>query len=150
FSAPISLGGNANELFVASVYGLLLDRAPDAGSTFWVSALNSGASPMGVVLGIQGSTEYLMGQVDALYRRYLNRAPDAIGTQYWLRMLQQGGTLEAAAAGFVSAPEYFQLQGSTNQGYVLGLYRDVLGRTASPSELNGWVALLEAGASRQD
>src|SRR5262249_934684 len=54
FSAPISLGGNANELFVASVYGLLLDRAPDAGSTFWVSALNSGASPMGVVLGIQG------------------------------------------------------------------------------------------------
>jgi hypothetical protein len=150
FSAPIALGGTANELFVAGAYGLLLDRTPDPGSIAWVSALNSGASPVDVVQGIQGSTEYLMGQVDALYRRYLKRAPDADGAQQWLRMLQQGGTLEGAAVGFVSSPEYFQLQGGTNQGYVLGLYRDVLGRTASPGELNGWVALLEGGGSRQD
>jgi hypothetical protein len=155
FSAPIALGGNANELFVAGAYGLLLERIPDSSSSdsgfpTWAIALNSGASPVDVVLGIQGSTEYLMGQVDALYRRYLNRAPDAAGAQQWLRMLQQGGTLEAAAAGFVSSPEYFQFQGGTNKGYVLGLYRDVLGRTASPDELNGWVGLLEAGGSRQD
>ena len=30
-SAPLTLGGNANNLFVASAYGLLLGRAPDTG-----------------------------------------------------------------------------------------------------------------------
>lgn len=151
FSAPISLKNNsANELFVASAYGLLLNRTTDAGSTFWVSALNSGASPASVVRAIEGSAEYLADQVDALYRHYLKRAPDAAGAQHWLLMLQNGGTLEEAAAGFASSAEYFQLQGNTNQGFVLGLYRDVLGRTASQSEIDGWVAFLTAGATRHD
>jgi len=48
----------------------------------------------------------------------------------------------------VSSPEYFQDHGSTNQGYVLGLYNQVLGRAPSTSELNGWVSALNAGESR--
>lgn len=151
FSAPLSLrNSSANELFVASAYGLLLNRTTDAGSVFWVSALNSGASPASVVLGIEKSAEYLADQVDALYRHYLKRAPDAAGAQHWLFMLQNGGTLEEAAAGFTSSAEYFQLQGSTNQGLVIGLYRDILGRTASQAEVDSWVAVLAAGTSRHD
>jgi parallel beta-helix repeat protein len=147
-SASISLGGNANNLFVASAYGLLLNRAPDAAASSWVQALNGKNSPASVVLGIEGSTEYLTDQVSALYARYLNRAPDSSGEQHWLNVLMHGGTLEQVAEGIVSSPEYFQDHGGTNQGYVMGLYQQVLGRTPSVSELNSWVSALNAGQSR--
>jgi Domain of unknown function (DUF4214) len=147
-SAPLTLGGNANNLFVASTYGLLLDRAPDSGAAYWVNALNSGASSNSVVLRIEASAEYLADQVFALYSRYLNRAPGALGEQSWLNALQQGATLEQVAEGIVSSPEYFQDHGDTNEGYILGLYNQVLDRTPSAGELDGWFSALNAGESR--
>ena len=147
-SAPLALGGNANNLFVASIYGLLLNRAPDPDAASWVNGLNSGVSSTSVVLGIEASAEYLADQVFALYSRYLNRAPDALGEQSWLNAIQQGATLEQVAEGIVSSPEYIQDHGGDNQGYVLGLYNQVLGRTPSADELNGWVNALNAGQSR--
>ena len=148
FSASIGFAGNSNTLFVNSLYGLLLNRAPDSGSVGWVNALNSGASPTQVVLGIESSTEYLADQIDALYERYLNRAADATGLQNYLGLLLAGGTLEQVAEGLVSSQEYFQDHGSTNQGYVNGLYHDVLGRAGSPAEVNAWVVALDGGTSR--
>jgi hypothetical protein len=147
-SAAVASGGNANSLFVASVYGLLLSRAPDPSASTWVNQLNSGATPTSIVLAIEGSTEYLTDQVVALYSRYLNRAPDPSGEQFWLNTLLQGGTLEAVAEGMVSSPEYFADHGSTNTGYVTGLYNQVLNRAPSQSELDGWVNALNGGESR--
>ena len=147
-SAPLTLGGNANNLFVASTYGLLLDRAPDPAAMGWVNALNSGASSASVVLRIEASAEYLADQVFALYSHYLNRAPGAIGELSWLTALQQGATLEQVAEGIVSSPEYFQVHGGDNQGYILGLYNQVLGRTPSAGELDGWLNAMNAGESR--
>src|SRR5262249_20972797 len=100
------------------------------------------------ILGIEGSTEYLTDQVVALYERYLNRAPDPTGEQNWVGLLLAGGTLEQVAEGLVSSQEYFQDHGSTNQGYVNGLYHDVLGRAGSPTEVNAWVVALDGGTSR--
>ncbi len=149
FSTAISSSGNANTLFVASSYGLLLSRPPDSSAVFWVNGLNSGVfTPTSEVLGIAGSSEYLTDQVVALYHHYLDRAPDSQGEQYWVKSLQTGGTFEQVAEGLVSSPEYFQENGSTNQGYVLGLYQDVLGRVPSAAELNGWVTQLNSGTSR--
>ena len=151
FSVAIALGGNANTLFVGSVYGLLLNRVPGVSAAFWVNDLNNGTSPTeSAVWGIASSTEYLTNQVIALYLHYQNRAPDPSGEQFWINYLQTNGTLEGAAEGFVSSPEYLYQQGNTNQGYVRGLYKDVLGRTPTASELKGWVNLLDQGASRND
>jgi hypothetical protein len=149
FSASIPLTGTANSLYIASAYGLLLNRAPDPTASFWVNGLNSGAfTPTTAVLGIEGSSEYLTDQVVALYAHYLKRAPDPTGEQFWVNSLQTGGTLEQVAEGLVSSAEYFQDHGSTNQGYVLGLYQDVLNRTPTPAEVNGWVTQLNSGTSR--
>lgn len=147
-SAAIGISGNANTLFVASTYGLLLHRVPDANSVYWVNKLNNGATPTSVVLQFEATQEYLQDQVVALYARYLNRAPDTVGEQNWVSFLQAGGTFEQVAEGMVSSQEYFQEQGSTNQGYVIGLYNDVLNRTPAPAEVAGWVALLDSGTSR--
>lgn len=149
FSAAIPLAGTANSVFIASVYGLLLSRLPDSGAAFWVNGLNSGTfTPVTAVLGIEGSQEYITDQVDAYYLRYLDRAADPQGQQYWVSFVQTGGTYEQVAEGMVSSTEYFQDNGSTNQGYVTGLYHDVLNRTPTPAEVNGWVTLLNAGTSR--
>lgn len=148
FSAAISFGANANTLFVASVYSLLLGRVPDASASYWVGLLNSGATPASVILSIEGSTEYLTDQVDAMYVHYLNRPADAGGQTYWVGTLLAGGTLEQVAAGLASSDEFFVDQGSTNRGYVIGLYADVLGRVASTPEVDAWVAQLDAGATR--
>src|SRR5262249_12344309 len=81
-SAPRVIGSDAHTVFVAHLYQLLLHRTPDPVADGWVTALDNGASPVQVVLGIQQSGEYLAHQVVAIYGRYLNRAPDAVGADY--------------------------------------------------------------------
>jgi thermitase len=150
FSAPIPIGGNVNNLFVASAYGLLLNRYPDTGAGYWANLLNNGASAPGVVLGLEGSMEYLNNQVNSMYKLYLGRNPDTGGEQYWVNFLQSGGTLEEVAEGLTSSQEYYVLQGGTNQGFITGLYQEVLKRTPSTSELAGWETAMNNGASQLD
>ena len=147
FSAAIGASA-ANQLYVTNVYKLLLNRLPDTGFVFWVLALNNGATPASVVLGIEGSGEYLNDQVFALYSHYLGRTADSAGAQFWTNFLLAGGTLEQVAEGLVSSNEFLAGHGGTNQGYVTGLYSLVLNRTPSQAESSGWVTLLNAGTSR--
>jgi hypothetical protein len=149
FSAPLALGGNVNNLFVASAYGLLLNRYPDPGAVSWVNLMNNGDSAPGVVLGIEGSTEYLSEQVAAMYKHYLQRPPDVAGQQAWTSFLLAGGTFEEVAAEFTSTQEYYVLRGGTNQGFITGVYADVLSRYApSNGEIAGWETALDNGLSR--
>ncbi len=149
FSNAIGLG-TANQAYVANVYQLLLSRIPDPISSVWVNDLNNGGSPGSVVLGIEGSTEYLNDQVSAMYQLYLQRPADPAGAQYWVSFLQTGGTLEEVAAGLTSSQEYFVLEGGTNQGFIIGLYQEVLNRSASSGEIAGWETALDNGESRFD
>lgn len=152
FSPPLALGsGNANTVFVASAYALLLNRAPDAGgAAFWVNGLNGGTfTPASVVLGIEGSGEYIKDQVDAMYRRYLNRPADAPTEQYFVAFVQAGGTFEQVAEALVSSQEYYVLKGGTDQEFITGLYADVLNRgNASTADLAFWETVLDSGMSR--
>ena len=147
FSAPIVVS-TPNQIYVANVYQLLLTRTADSSAAGWVTALNNGASAASVVLGVESSTEYLNDQVIALYNRYLGRTPDSGGEQFWTSFLQSGGTFEQVAEQLTSSGEYFALQGSTNQGFITGLYQDVLNRTPSNAEIAGWVTALDNGTSR--
>jgi hypothetical protein len=148
FSAALAMGGSPNSLFVASAYGLLLNRYPDPGAVSWVNLMNNGDSAAGVVLGIEGSTAYLSDQVTAMYKLYLQRSPDPGGEHAWTSFLLAGGTLEQVTEGLVSSQEYYVLQGGTNQGFLTGLYEDVLKRYPSTGELAGWETALDAGVSR--
>jgi hypothetical protein len=148
FSAPIAIGGNTNNLFVASAYGLLLNRLPDPNAAAWVNLMNNGDSAAGVVLGIASSTEYLNSQVNAMYELYLRRPADPGGEQAWTDFLVAGGTLEEVAVGLTSSQEYYVLQGGTNQGFITGLYNQVLKRNGSVGEIAGWETALDAGVPR--
>jgi hypothetical protein len=140
----------ANQAYVANVYQLLLSRVPDPSASAWVNQLNDGGSPASVVLGVEASEEYLNDQVSSMYSLYLQRPADTAGAQYWVTFLQTGGTLEEVAGGLTASQEFFVFQGGTNQGFITGLYQDVLNRTASSGEIASWETALANGASRFD
>ena len=136
-----------NDLYVDSVYHLLLNRVPDSGAQGWANALNSGVVPSAVVQAIEQTTEYLNDVVKGLYLHYLKRAADSMGLQSWTGLLAGGGAIEHVIDGLVSSQEYFALQGNSNSGFVKGLYQDILGRTASPGEVQSWVNALSGGTT---
>ncbi len=147
-----SLGGlTPNQLFITNVYQQLLHRAPDpAGLAHWAGQLDSGVSPSAVVQEIEQAplNEYPTDVVTALFQHYLRRAPDAVGLNIWVNQLVGGASIESVTASIVGSPEYFAHQGSTNAGFVNGLYSDVLGRPADAGGQALWVGFLNGGGSR--
>ncbi len=140
------LGPTANAIYVQNVYGLLLDRVSDG--QMWVNLLDSGTSPAFVVQEIEGSSEYLKDLVNGLYLHYLNRPGESSALDMWANMLANGVTIEQVTEDLVSSAEYFSLHGGTNAGFVAGLYEDILGRTASAGDIQGWVNALNNGVTR--
>jgi hypothetical protein len=126
-----------------------LNRYPDSAGALWANLMNNGVSATGVVISIEGSTEYLNNQVNALYTKYLRRPANPFGAQAWTNFLRAGGTLEQMAAQFTSSQEFYVLQGGTNQDFITGLYGYMLGRyNTSAGEIASWETLLDAGISR--
>lgn len=137
------------QAYVTSVYARLFGRAPDpSGLTTWTTALTSGTPRGAVADAITSSTEYRSRLITASYGAYLGRSPDPQGLDHWLRMMGAGMTIQEMEGGFVASPEYYLRAGSTPGEWVRRLYRDVLGRDASPSEVQHWVDVLARGGSR--
>lgn len=140
---------NAVDNYVISVYEDLFDRAPDwPGEVTWSTALISGTPRIAVANAITSSEEFRTGLIDDAYDTYLGRGPDAGGLQSWLRGMSAGMTVEQLDSGFIASPEYWATSGGTSADWVKALYRDVLGRDAGASEVAGWVAALDRGATR--
>lgn len=96
-------------------------------------------------MGIARSREYYEGIVTGAYDRYLGRAPDAGGLDYWATQMQVDLTQERLEAGFLGSPEYIANHGGEGAGWVRGMYRDLLGREAAEGEVRYWVDQLAGG-----
>jgi hypothetical protein len=77
--------------------------------------------------------------VDSWYRHYLGRPVDQTGLQTWLPQLAAGNP----QAGILGSIEYYNRQGGTPQGFITGLYGDVLSRQPDANEVQGWVFRLQ-------
>jgi hypothetical protein len=73
------------------------------------------------------------------YRRYLHRRPDPSGLQSAMIQFQNGETPTGVQGGLLGSDEYFQNHGSTPEGFITGLYEDVLGRQPSPRAMSYWL-----------
>jgi len=87
-----------------------------------------------------------------LYIAYFNRAPDAIGLNFWATDFANGTTLEEMASLFVDQDETRSLYpaGTTNEAFVEAFYNNVLGRDSDQSGFDFWVGELENGNSTRD
>jgi hypothetical protein len=139
-----NLTGNA--AFVETLYQDLFKRtgdttaAADAGS--WVNGLNAGTmTPASAVHGISYSAEAFDFQVNALYLRLLGRTADSGGLTADVNYLVGGGSMEQIITNIATSPEFNGIT-ATNANFVESLFVELLGRTAGPSEVSGWLAQL--------
>jgi autotransporter-associated beta strand protein len=92
------------------------------------------------------SREHYTQFVAGAYQRYLHRAPDATGLEAWVSGLLNGAyTDEQIEAQFIGSVEYILNHGGTGQAWVIGMYKDLLGRTPSDAEVTNWVITIAAG-----
>jgi hypothetical protein len=86
---------------------------------------------------------------DSWYRQYLGRPLDRAGNDYWIPVLQQHPP-EWALAHLLGSDEYIRRNGSTYDGLVTGLFRDLLGQPR-PQDVRYWVnRLYERNENRQE
>jgi hypothetical protein len=81
------------------------------------------------------------------YLTLLGRAPDMQGMNAWVAALSNGMSPEAVEAAFVASPEYIINHGNTNSGFLIGLYRDLLGRAPDVMGFNNWMMMMANGMS---
>ena len=173
-SAEFKNRGLSNAQIVEVLYQTMLARASDAAAAGWVNALDIGMTTDRVIWGFTDSDEfkalcaaYLMNRgsinlthyrdknygvtayVCRLYECCLTRAFDVPGLENWCKLiLTKASTPEKAAYSFFFSPE-FAGKNLDNAEYVRRLYRTLFGREADTPGMNGWLAQLAAGKTRQ-
>ncbi len=95
-------------------------------------------------LGMAQSDQYAGLIIDDLYRRVLNREPDAGGRANWLNAIRNGMRIEQVGVEFYGSAEYFQRAGSIDH-YVELLYQELLHRTPDPGGFETWTSALREG-----
>ncbi len=136
--------------YVSGLYAGLLGRAASDGEArSWAGILDAGARGEDVARGIAGSAEYRGRVVDDAYRRLLGRAADDNGRHFWVEGLGNGLTPDRLEVQLIASDEYFGKHGGTDDGYLDGLYHDMLGRAADAGGLAFWREHLHSGRGRE-
>lgn len=162
-------GGNLTDTqYVTLLYQNVLGRSPDpAGLAGWQNALNSGQTRAQLLVAFSEVAEHVnatapavraglwdldesAAQVARLYDTVFQRIPDSAGLAFWSGQLKTGASsLLTIAAAFIASAEFQAVYGALdNSGFVNTLYVHALHRGADMAGLNGWLAQLNAGASR--
>lgn len=99
-----------------------------------------------VALDIDGAA----GQTYRLYQAAFDRKPDVGGFGYWLYNTDNGVSVDAVAAAFMTSSEFITLYGAapTAQEFVSRLYNNVLHRAPEQGGYDFWVNAVASGFSR--
>ncbi|MFI5382038.1 MAG: DUF4214 domain-containing protein [Tepidisphaerales bacterium] len=122
--------------FVSQAYVDILNRPVDPPSLdSFSTALDGGSlTRTQVALALAGSAEYRQIEVQASYRDLLHREAGPADLTTGLSVLGSGDTLEQLQAILLGSPECLAIHGGTNDGWLDGVYADLLGRPLSPNE----------------
>jgi hypothetical protein len=98
----------SNDNYVMALYTEILHRAANVLEVpLWTQPLANGASRATIALGILGSMESDLLEVQGLYPKYLRRPVDSVGQSAFVNALQQGTPDEQVAAILLGSDEYF-------------------------------------------
>lgn len=95
-----------------------------------------------VALDVDGNA----GQAYRLYKAVFNRTPDAGGLGFWINSLDQGVSLNAVAAAFMTTDEFKTAYGGSqsNLELVTRFYQNILGRAPEAAGRDFWIDKLES------
>lgn len=97
-------------------------------------------------------SQHQLGELTELYVGYFDRAPDALGLDYWASRMVDGMSLAQISKSFFVQPETSATYpaGTTTEAFVAQVYQNVLGREPDQAGLAYWIADLESGALTRD
>lgn len=150
FVAKFLTAATHNQQFINQLYQDLLGREVDPGGlSYWDAQLAAGLPRSVMAIQIEQTLEYARRTVSGLYNRYLHRAGDAGGVNFFAQLMLQGVTVEQISAVLIGSDEFYVVQGGgTNDGFLNALYQDALGRPIDAGGLAWWNSVLAAGVSR--
>jgi hypothetical protein len=166
--------GTSDAAYITDLYETFFNRTPSGPEvTYWTDLMTAGMSRdialnwfvyspectayMTSVLG-SSITRPENNLVNDFYRGFFNRLPDTTGFNVQLAVMRAAQASDAAAVrsttlaialNFVGGPEY-ALRARTNTQFIEDCYNGILRRGALPAEIQGWVNLLTAGATRTE
>jgi uncharacterized protein YkwD len=118
----------------------------------WLSWLETTGTPDEAAATILNSPEYHQrqwtGWVQAVYQTYLDRSAGSSEVAMWIGDFKAGWTEADLVSAVVLSGEFQSRVGASNSQFVGALYQDMLGRTGSTTEIDGWVGALQTGSSR--
>lgn len=102
--------------------------------------------------GPAGLTEDVFESFIELYIAYFNRAPDAVGLNFWGTAYANGTSLEEMATLFIDQDETREIYvtGTSNEEFASSVYDNVLGRTPDQEGFDFWVKILDEGQVSRD
>ena len=136
--------GTPTERIVEELYETHLGRESDAsGLKAWSARIDGGLSVEDAVRAFRSSTEAGLKTVERVYQDLLNRLPDQVGRDNWLRFLQTGKTERDLRAQVLSSREF--TSSHSREEVVNRLYETYLGREADSAGMANWLARWDAG-----
>lgn len=125
----------------------ILQRAPSSGELlYWNNMVSSGQMSLvqvrDTIAASLEATTYV-DQIIRIYKAAFGRAPDPTGLNGWTNLLREDPTaLTKVALGFVNSAEWVNRYGNNGASDELlqALYQNVLGRSSSAAEIEGWKA----------
>jgi hypothetical protein len=135
--------GNTAAGFLVGLYRDLLGRAPDVlGFNGWMSRLAHGFTAQQVAMAFATSAERQAIVVTQDYFLFLGRMPEPGAVTFWVSQLSHGLNRADVESLIVGSPEFFQRQGNTNVGFIVGAFETVLGRNPQPGEVNFFLNII--------
>ena len=161
-SGPITLQDRVltpQQAFVTVLYEGLLGRTPGQNEVQgWTNLIDAGTPETTVAQAFLSSSEYQSISdnqfVTSLYQSFLGRTPGPSEVLGWTTAQTNGASQAQVVAGFddsAEAQQRFatQITGEdANSAFVTILYQGLLGRTATPTEVQGWANVLNSGQSQ--
>lgn len=126
--------------FVAQAFQGAIGGQPDA-ATFdaAVDALDTNVADLyQTAQNIYSSDAARRAQILRAYRSILGHDPDPAAITFWTNYLASN-SLKNLELQLIAGDEFAQVSGNTLAGEVGRLYQVILGRTAAPGEVDGWV-----------
>ncbi|MCL3881468.1 DUF4214 domain-containing protein [Marivita sp. GX14005] len=150
---------NSYTLAVAEDGITLTDRRDDGDGTDGLVAIEAldfsdSDAPFNIeqLTGGAGIDDDALEDIIELYIGYFNRAPDAVGLNFWATAYQNGTTLKEMASLFEEQSEFDDryVDDISTTDFVEQIYFNVLGRNADADGLDFWTGVLDDGAIGRD
>jgi hypothetical protein len=116
---------------------------------YFILQIRSGARRNDITQAIVASNEYRTDYVQGLAMTYLHRQLSASDAGFYVSLLGQGQSAEQVKADFLGSAEYAKDNGSSNFGFLTGVFRDALGTNLDPSSVAIWGTMLAQNESHQ-